>query len=83
MSTELARLDALSQENAVLVRELSRVQERVTRILAEKSAEITHLQIQIVTLRHRLAEAAHPLRKGSLFLSLIGLIPSSNERKQL
>lgn len=40
---DVARFTAVLDENAVLTRELGRAQERSTRVLAEKSAEITQL----------------------------------------
>ena len=40
---DVARFTAVLDENAVLTRELGRAQERSTRLLAEKSAEITRL----------------------------------------
>ena len=40
---DVARFTAVLDENAVLTRELGRVQERSTRLLAEKSAEIARL----------------------------------------
>ena len=40
---DVARFSAVLDENAVLTRELARVQERSTRLLAEKSAEIVRL----------------------------------------
>jgi hypothetical protein len=49
--TDLSKFKAVVAENAVLVRELGRVQERITKVLAEKSLEIeklraTHMQLQ-------------------------------------
>ncbi len=42
--TDITKFKAVIAENAVLSRELGRVQERVTRVLAEKSAEIDKLK---------------------------------------
>lgn len=42
--TSITKFKAVVVENAVLARELGRVQERVTRVLAEKSAEIEKLK---------------------------------------
>ncbi len=42
--TDITKFKAVVAENAVLARELGRVQERVTRVLAEKSAEIEKLK---------------------------------------
>ena len=44
---EIARFNALAEEHAVLARELGRVQERVTRVMAEKAAEVAQLQSQL------------------------------------
>jgi hypothetical protein len=44
-------LDRLSKENAVLSRELGRVQERSTRLLADKNTEIEALSLQLLQLR--------------------------------
>lgn len=48
---DLARFNAVLDENAVLARELGKVQERSTRLLAEKSSEIERLGTQLVRLR--------------------------------
>ena len=59
---DLAKFNAVLDENAVLARELGRTQERSTRLLAEKSAEIArlialHLRVQAdnITKESRLA----------------------------
>jgi hypothetical protein len=44
-------LDLLSKENAVLTRELGKVQERSTRLLSDKKAEIERLNLQLMQLR--------------------------------
>jgi hypothetical protein len=44
-------LDRLSKENAVLTRELGKVQERSTRLLSDKHAEIERLNLQLMQLR--------------------------------
>jgi hypothetical protein len=48
---EIARFNALAQEHAVLGREFGRVQERMTRVMAEKSEEIAGLQADMVKVR--------------------------------
>ena len=48
---EIARFNALAEENGVLVRELGKVQERITRAMAEKTAEIEQLQTGLVQAR--------------------------------
>ncbi len=51
VQVDLARFHAVLGENAVLARELGRVQERSTRLLAEKSADMAQLQAQLVRVR--------------------------------
>lgn len=48
---DIARFNALLGENAVLARELGKVQERSTRLISEKSGEIERLAAQLVRLR--------------------------------
>ncbi len=48
---DVGRMHALAKENGVLSRELASVQERVTRIMAEKSAQIERQQAELVRLR--------------------------------
>jgi hypothetical protein len=48
---EIARFNALAHENGVLVRELGRVQERVTRAMSEKASEIGQLQTELAQAR--------------------------------
>lgn len=48
---DLARLDALLHENAVLARELGKLQERTTRLLAEKSASVKATAAELVQVR--------------------------------
>jgi len=48
---DLATFNALLDENAILARELGKVQERSTRLLTEKSSEIERLTVQLVQLR--------------------------------
>ena len=49
---DIAKFNAVLDENAVLARELGRTQERSTRLLAEKSSEIAH-----ISMLHLLAQA--------------------------
>ena len=65
---DVARFTALLDENAVLTRELGRAQERSTRVLAEKSAEIArlttlHMRVQAdnITKESRIAFLADDL----------------------
>ena len=48
---EIARFNALAQENAVLGRELGKVQERMTRVMAQKAAEQERMQAELVKAR--------------------------------
>jgi len=48
---DIARFNELVKENGVLGREFGRVQERCTRVIAEKSAEIDRLAAQLVQQR--------------------------------
>lgn len=48
---EIARFNALAEEHALLGRELGRVQERMTRVMAEKAAEVEQLQAQLCQAR--------------------------------
>lgn len=48
---EIARFHAVADENAVLIRELGKVQERMTRVMAEKTAELERLQTSLVQAR--------------------------------
>lgn len=48
---DLVRFNALMDENGVLTRELAKAQERSTRALADKAAEVDRLQAQLMQLR--------------------------------
>lgn len=48
---DLSEFHAMAQENAVLTRELGRVQERSSRVMADKSSEIERLSAQLVQAR--------------------------------
>lgn len=48
---DAARLNALMEENAVLARELGKIQERSTCLLAQKNAEVERLNVQLMQLR--------------------------------
>ncbi len=51
---DLQRLDALTEENAILGRELARAQARATQALSERSAQIEQQQAEILKLRGEL-----------------------------
>lgn len=48
---DLARFTALLEKNAILTRELGRVQERNTRLMADKSSEVERLNAQLMQVR--------------------------------
>jgi hypothetical protein len=48
---DLTRFHALQEENAILARELSKVQQRSTQLMAEKSAELAELGAQLMQVR--------------------------------
>jgi cell division protein FtsB len=48
---EITRFNALAEENAVLGRELAKVQERITRVIAQKNADIERLNAQLMLAR--------------------------------
>ena len=48
---EIARFNALADENGVLTRELARVQERMTRVMGQKAAELERLGAELVQAR--------------------------------
>lgn len=56
---DVAQVQALSRENAVLTQELGKVQERCTRVITEKSNEIEHLHTELVQARaHAIGQAS-------------------------
>lgn len=48
---EMARFNALAEENAVLTRELGKVQERITRVIGQKTADIERLNALLLQAR--------------------------------
>jgi hypothetical protein len=48
---EIARFNALAHENAVLTRELGKVQERISRVMTQKTAEMEGLHTELMRLR--------------------------------
>lgn len=81
---EIARFNALAEENAVLGRELGKVQERITRVMAQKTADIDRLNGELVQVR---AEAiAKDTRIAYLAQDLEALqasIPQLEDRQRL
>ena len=81
---EIARFNALADENAVLARELGKVQERITRAMAEKTGEIDRLQSRLVQAR---AEAIAKDSQISFLThdldALRATVPQLEERQRL
>lgn len=48
---EIARFNAVADENAVLTRELGRVQERISRVMAQKTTELEQLHAELLQVR--------------------------------
>lgn len=48
---EIARFNAVADENAVLTRELGKVQERISRVMAQKTAELERLHADLMRAR--------------------------------
>jgi hypothetical protein len=81
---EIARFNALADENGVLVRELGKVQERVTRAMAEKMAEIEQLQTGLVQARaEAIAKDSHISFLTHDLDSLRATVPQLEERQRL
>ena len=72
---DIAKFNAVLDENAVLARELGRTQERSTRLLAEKSSEIAH--ISMLHLRAQADNIAKESRIGFLAEDLAALKASN------
>jgi hypothetical protein len=81
---EIARFNALADENGVLVRELGKVQERVTRAMTEKMAEIEQLQTRLVQARaEAIAKDSHISFLTHDLDSLRATVPQLEERQRL
>ena len=65
---EMARFNELAQENSVLGRELGKVQERITRVMAQKAADMERLQKQVDQMAQRQQELE--IQNGDLQLRL-------------
>jgi hypothetical protein len=81
---EIARFNALAEENGVLVRELGKVQERITRAMAEKTAEIEQLQTGLVQARaEAIAKDSHINFLTQDLETLRATVPQLEERQRL
>ena len=81
---EMARFNALAEENAVLGRELGKVQERITRVMAQKAADMERLQIEL--LQARAESIAKDSRMAFMAQDLEALqasIPQLEDRQRL
>ncbi len=81
---EMARFQALVEENGVMGRELGRVQERITRVMAEKTSTVEQLQSQLV--RARAAVLAKDSQLDFLqhdLLALQAMVPQLQEFQRL
>lgn len=81
---EIARFNALAEENAVLGRELGKVQERITRVMAQKTADIERLQGELVQARaDAIAKDSRIAFMAQDIESLQASIPQLEERQRL
>jgi Uncharacterized protein conserved in bacteria (DUF2325) len=81
---ELHKFNAVMQENATLARELAHVQERVTRVLTEKSAEIENLRAAQVQLQAKIISKDSQIASVTAdFTDFKAGIPELEARKRL
>ena len=81
---EIARFNALAEENAVLGRELGKVQERITRVMAQKTGDIEHLQAELVKARaDAIAKDSRIAFMAQDIAALQASIPQLEERQRL
>lgn len=81
---EMARFNALADENGILVRELGKVQERITRAMAEKTAEIERLQTQLAQARaEAIAKDRHISGLHHDLATLRASLPQLEDRQRL
>ncbi len=81
---EIARFNALADENALLGRELGKIQERMTRVLTEKNAELE--QAQALLLQARADAISKDTRLASMAEALESLrsaIPELSDKARL
>ncbi|APW42569.1 DUF2325 domain-containing protein [Rhodoferax saidenbachensis] len=81
---EMAKFNVLADENAVLARELGKVQERITRVMAQKATDVEQLNAQLLQARaegiakdSRIAFMAHDLE------ALQASIPQLEDKQRL
>lgn len=81
---EMARFNALAEENAVLGRELGKVQERITRVMAQKTAELERLQSELLQARAEcIAKDSRMAFMAQDLEALQATIPQLEERQRL
>ncbi|MDZ7937888.1 MAG: DUF2325 domain-containing protein [Rhodoferax sp.] len=81
---EIARFNALAEENAVLGRELGKVQERITRVMAQKTAELERLQSELLQARAEcIAKDSRMAFMAQDLEALQATIPQLEERQRL
>ncbi len=81
---EMARFNALAEENAVLGRELGKVQERITRVIAQKTADMERLQSELLQARaESIAKDSRMAFMAQDLEALQATIPQLEERQRL
>ncbi|OYQ40513.1 hypothetical protein CHU94_12795 [Rhodoferax sp. TH121] len=81
---EMARFNALAEENAVLGRELGKVQERITRVMAQKTSELERLQSELLQARAEcIAKDSRMAFMAQDLEALQATIPQLEDRQRL
>ena len=81
---EMARFNALAEENAVLGRELGKVQERITRVMAQKAADMERLQSELLQARaESIGKDSRMVFMAQELEDLQASIPQLDERQRL
>ncbi|MFM2252774.1 MAG: hypothetical protein RJB68_1111, partial [Pseudomonadota bacterium] len=81
---EIARFNALAHENAVLTRELGKVQERISRVMVQKTAELDRVQAELLRLRaESIAKDSRLAFWAQDYAELQASIPQLDERQRL
>lgn len=81
---EMARFNALAEENAVLGRELGKVQERITRVMAQKAADMERLQSELLQARaESIAKDSRMAFMAQDLEALQATIPQLEDRQRL
>jgi hypothetical protein len=81
---EIARFNALAEENAVLGRELGKVQERISRVMAQKTADIDRLQAELLQVRaESIAKDSRLAFMAQDIAALQASVPDLEDRQRL